>query len=58
MISKFVVVRLASFVEWKILYILCKDKKGLLQKDTVRAVYDGSLFEQMAKEKASSGKQA
>ncbi|XP_058184296.1 probable peroxygenase 4 isoform X2 [Rhododendron vialii] len=49
---------LASFVEWKILYILCKDKKGLLQKDTVRAVYDGSLFEQMAKEKASSGKQA
>ncbi|KAG5532100.1 hypothetical protein RHGRI_026646 [Rhododendron griersonianum] len=48
----------ASFVEWKILYILCKDKKGLLQKDTVRAVYDGSLFEQMAKEKASSGKQA
>ncbi|KAF7132301.1 hypothetical protein RHSIM_Rhsim09G0091400 [Rhododendron simsii] len=49
---------LASFVEWKILYVLCKDKKGLLQKDTVRAVYDGSLFEQMAKEKASSGKQA
>ncbi|XP_059655350.1 probable peroxygenase 4 [Cornus florida] len=47
---------LASYVEWKILYILCKDKNGLLPKDTIRAVYDGSLFEQMAKEKASAGK--
>ncbi|KAM7484695.1 hypothetical protein LguiA_000704 [Lonicera macranthoides] len=44
----------ASYTEWKILYILCKDKNGLLHKDTIRAVYDGSLFEQMAKEKASS----
>jgi peroxygenase len=49
---------LASFTEWKILYILCKDEKGLLQKDTIRAVYDGSLFEQMEKAKASSRKQA
>ncbi|GMP59325.1 hypothetical protein CsSME_00022644 [Camellia sinensis var. sinensis] len=50
--------RLASYTEWKILYVLCKDKNGLLQKETIRAVYDGSLFEQMAKEKASSRKQA
>ncbi|THG15621.1 hypothetical protein TEA_027350 [Camellia sinensis var. sinensis] len=49
---------LASYTEWKILYVLCKDKNGLLQKETIRAVYDGSLFEQMAKEKASSRKQA
>ncbi|CAK9150323.1 unnamed protein product [Ilex paraguariensis] len=47
---------LAAYTEWKILYVLCKDKNGLLQKDTIRAVYDGSLFEKMVKEKASSGK--
>ncbi|KAK1390100.1 Peroxygenase [Heracleum sosnowskyi] len=42
---------LASYTEWKMLYILCKDENGLLHKDTVRGVYDGSLFEHMAKEK-------
>lgn len=45
---------IASYSEWKILYMLCKDKNGVLQKDTVRAVYDGRLFEQMAKEKAAA----
>ncbi|KAE9605305.1 hypothetical protein Lal_00025353 [Lupinus albus] len=40
---------LASYVEWKILYVLAKDKNGLLTKETIRAVYDGSLFEQMEK---------
>ncbi|PSR88128.1 Peroxygenase [Actinidia chinensis var. chinensis] len=49
---------IGSLAEWKILYILCKDKNGLLQKDTIRAVYDGSLFEMMAAEKASSKKKA
>ncbi|XP_057477953.1 probable peroxygenase 4 [Actinidia eriantha] len=49
---------IGSLAEWKILYMLCKDKNGLLQKDTIRAVYDGSLFEMMAAEKASSKKQA
>ncbi|CAA3004258.1 probable peroxygenase 4 [Olea europaea subsp. europaea] len=44
---------LAGYVEWKILYSLCKDKNGLLQKDTIRAAFDGSLFERMEKEKAS-----
>lgn len=43
--------RLAGYVEWKILYFLCKDEHGLLHKDTIRAAYDGSLFERMAKEK-------
>ncbi|KAL8157572.1 hypothetical protein AgCh_002326 [Apium graveolens] len=47
---------LASYVEWKILYVLCKDKDGLLHRDTIKAVYDGSLFEQMAKDKAASDK--
>ncbi|KAL7163517.1 hypothetical protein ACSBR2_039595 [Camellia fascicularis] len=47
---------IGSFAEWTILYILCKDKNGLLQKDTIRGVYDGSLFEQMAEKKASAGK--
>ncbi|KAK2989364.1 hypothetical protein RJ640_005826 [Escallonia rubra] len=50
---------IASYAEWKILYILCKDKNGMLNRDTIRAVYDGSLFEKMAEENAnSSGKQA
>ncbi|KAK9074557.1 hypothetical protein SSX86_007155 [Deinandra increscens subsp. villosa] len=42
--------------EWKILYYLGKDKNGLLKKDTIRAVYDGSLFEKMAAEKINKSK--
>ncbi|CAI9775130.1 unnamed protein product [Fraxinus pennsylvanica] len=47
---------LAGFSEWKILYLLCKDEHGLLKKDVVRAAYDGSLFEQMEKDKESKKK--
>ncbi|PWA36736.1 caleosin-related, EF-hand domain pair [Artemisia annua] len=36
--------RIAGFVEWNTLYILGKDKDGLLQKETIRGVFDGSLF--------------
>uniref|UniRef100_A0A7N0TG95 Peroxygenase 4 n=1 Tax=Kalanchoe fedtschenkoi TaxID=63787 RepID=A0A7N0TG95_KALFE len=43
----------AAWTEWKILYALCKDADGLLHKDAVRAVYDGSLFARLEKEKAS-----
>ncbi|KAJ0987244.1 hypothetical protein J5N97_005600 [Dioscorea zingiberensis] len=46
----------ASWTEWKILYFLCKDKDGLLRKDTIKAVYDGSLFLELEKAKASSSK--
>ncbi|KAK7308681.1 hypothetical protein VNO77_42301 [Canavalia gladiata] len=41
---------LASYTEWKIFYVICKDKDGLLRKGTIKAIYDGSLFEQMEKE--------
>ncbi|CAM8948115.1 unnamed protein product [Rhodiola kirilowii] len=43
----------AAWTEWKILYSLCKDTEGMLHKDTIRAVYDGSLFAKLEKEKAS-----
>ncbi|XP_019433899.1 PREDICTED: probable peroxygenase 4 [Lupinus angustifolius] len=45
---------LASYVEFKILHLLAKDKDGLLTKESFRGVYDGSLFIQ--KEKEYSGK--
>ncbi|PAN25124.1 hypothetical protein GQ55_4G290400 [Panicum hallii var. hallii] len=44
---------LGGFTEWKVLYSLCKDEKGFLHKDTVRAVYDGSLFERLEKDRKS-----
>ncbi|TKY69251.1 peroxygenase 4 [Spatholobus suberectus] len=47
---------LASYTEWKILYVLGKDKDGLLRKETIRAVYDGSLFEKMEKEHSEKKK--
>ncbi|XP_021750259.1 probable peroxygenase 5 [Chenopodium quinoa] len=46
--------RIGAFVEWKVLFSLCKDKDGLLQKDVVRGVYDGSLFEKLEMERKSS----
>ena len=33
------------------LYSLCKDNHGLLRKETIKAVYDGSLFEHMARKR-------
>ncbi|GAA0158689.1 oxygenase [Lithospermum erythrorhizon] len=44
---------IAAESEWKILYTLGKDDQGLLQKDTVRAMYDGSLFERIEKDRKS-----
>lgn len=37
-----------AYAEWKVLYVLCKDKHGLLQKETIKAAFDGSLFQQLA----------
>ncbi|KAL0005238.1 hypothetical protein SO802_012799 [Lithocarpus litseifolius] len=48
----------ASYVEWKTLYVLCKDKNGLLPKETVKSAYDGSLFERLEKERSSTKKKA
>ncbi|XP_062110183.1 probable peroxygenase 5 [Humulus lupulus] len=45
-----------AMAEWLVLYHVAKDKRGLLTKDTVRAVYDGSLFERLEKEHSSSKK--
>ncbi|KAK4264073.1 hypothetical protein QN277_029412 [Acacia crassicarpa] len=46
----------AGYTEWKILYDLCKDKDGLLHKETIRSVYDGSLFERMEKQHSEKKK--
>ncbi|CAL5054502.1 unnamed protein product [Urochloa decumbens] len=42
---------LGAKAEWEMLYKLAKDKDGRLPKDTVRAVYDGTLFYQLAGKK-------
>ncbi|KAK8938019.1 putative peroxygenase 4 [Platanthera guangdongensis] len=42
--------------EWRLLYSLCKDKNGLLQKETIRAVYDGSLFSTLEEQASASKK--
>ncbi|KAD7116540.1 hypothetical protein E3N88_03808 [Mikania micrantha] len=47
---------IGGLAEWKILYYLGKDKNGLLKKDTIKAVYDGSLFEKMAADKINASK--
>ncbi|PKA61437.1 putative peroxygenase 4 [Apostasia shenzhenica] len=48
----------AAWTEWKVLYSLCKDGNGLLPRETIRAVYDGSLFLKMEKERESHKKNA
>ncbi|KAE9605320.1 putative plant seed peroxygenase [Lupinus albus] len=42
-------VKIASYLEWKFLFILAKNKNGLLTKETIQGVYDGSLFEHLQK---------
>ncbi|MQM12396.1 hypothetical protein Taro_045315, partial [Colocasia esculenta] len=40
---------LGAYAEWLALYELAKNKDGLLTKDNVRSVYDGSLFYKLEK---------
>ncbi|CAM0872052.1 unnamed protein product [Alopecurus aequalis] len=44
----------AALLEWKILYKVGKDKEGLLQREIVRSLFDGSLFERLQDSKKSS----
>ncbi|KAJ4816748.1 Caleosin-related family protein [Rhynchospora pubera] len=46
--------QIAARAEWNLLYRIAKDKDGLLQKDTVRGVYDGSLFFKLEQKRLSS----
>ncbi|KMT03499.1 hypothetical protein BVRB_8g191790 isoform A [Beta vulgaris subsp. vulgaris] len=48
--------RFGAYLEWKVCFSLCKDKNGLLQRDTIRGVYDGSIFEMMENERLSAKK--
>eukprot|EP00898_Chlorokybus_atmophyticus_P005415 jgi/Chlat1/5875/Chrsp4S06387 len=36
-----------AIFEWGTTYLLCKDERGLVSKERIRGVYDGSLFTQM-----------
>ncbi|KAK3150907.1 hypothetical protein QOZ80_3AG0239260 [Eleusine coracana subsp. coracana] len=45
---------IAASAEWKLLYDVAKDKDGLLQRETVRGVFDGSLFDRLQNDKKSS----
>ncbi|KAL6911444.1 hypothetical protein ACP4OV_000249 [Aristida adscensionis] len=41
---------LGSASEWKLLFKVASDKDGLLRKERARGVYDGSVFDQIAKQ--------
>lgn len=49
---------LLSYTEWQLLYRLGKDERGFLHRETIRGVYDGSLFEQLEKARTSRSKRA
>ncbi|KAL4561188.1 hypothetical protein LXL04_033351 [Taraxacum kok-saghyz] len=45
-----------NIVEWGTAYLLAKDDEGYVSKEDMRGLFDGSLFERMAKKNATKGK--
>jgi len=43
----------AAELEWVALYLIAKNKNGLVEKETIRRMFDGSLFEALAKQHSS-----
>ncbi|KAL6605837.1 hypothetical protein ACP70R_041490 [Stipagrostis hirtigluma subsp. patula] len=41
----------AAETEWQLIYFLGKDSRGYLHKDTVRGIYDGTVFPKLADRK-------
>uniref|UniRef100_A0A0D3GEZ1 Uncharacterized protein n=1 Tax=Oryza barthii TaxID=65489 RepID=A0A0D3GEZ1_9ORYZ len=46
--------RAAPIQEWGLIYGLASDKNGYFHKDSVRGIYDGSVFVKLEEERASS----
>ncbi|BAF19216.1 Os06g0254300, partial [Oryza sativa Japonica Group] len=44
----------APIQEWGLIYGLASDKNGYFHKDSVRGIYDGSVFVKLEEERASS----
>lgn len=47
---------LANKLEWGTAYLLAKDDEGYVSKEDIRGIFDGSLFEKMAKKNSVEGK--